>query len=136
MSIAYPNLPVRLIGFLPGITTPGGVTHQAIDDVALMRIIPNMTVLECGDATEVETVLDVAQAVDVSVDLDGTGGGHADVDEDVDEDGYQQEHDHAEDQQIDHDDRIHQQGQDAGGGIAVLHEREELIDRCRENPPS
>ena len=63
MSIAYPNLPVRLIGFLPGITTPGGVTHQAIDDVALMRIMPNMTVLECGDATEVESVLDVAQAV-------------------------------------------------------------------------
>jgi transketolase len=63
MSISYPNLPVRLIGFLPGITTPGGVTHQAIDDVALMRIIPNMTVLECGDATDVESVLDVAQAV-------------------------------------------------------------------------
>jgi len=64
MSIAYPNLPVRLIGFLPGITTPGGVTHQAVDDVALMRIIPNMTVLESGDATDVESVLDVAQAVD------------------------------------------------------------------------
>ncbi len=64
MSIAYPNLPVRLIGFLPGITTPGGVTHQAIDDVALMRILPNMTVLECGDATEVESVLDVAQSID------------------------------------------------------------------------
>ena len=26
MSIAYPNLPVRLLGFLPGLTTPGGVT--------------------------------------------------------------------------------------------------------------
>ena len=64
MSIAYPNLPVRLIGFLPGITTPGGVTHQAIDDIGLMRLIPNMTVLECGDATDVESVLDVAQAID------------------------------------------------------------------------
>ena len=63
MSIAYPNLPVRLIGFLPGITTPGGATHQAIDDVALMRALPNMTILECGDATDVESVLDVAQAV-------------------------------------------------------------------------
>lgn len=31
MSIAYPNLPVRLLGFLPGIATPGGVTHQAIE---------------------------------------------------------------------------------------------------------
>jgi len=64
MSVAYPNLPVRLVGFLPGITTPGGVTHQAIDDVAVMRAIPNMTILETGDATEVESVLDVAHAVD------------------------------------------------------------------------
>lgn len=64
MSIAYPNLPVRMFGFLPGITTPGGVTHQAIDDIAVLRAIPNMTLLECGDATDVETVLDVAQAVD------------------------------------------------------------------------
>lgn len=64
MSVAYPNLRVRLIGFLPGITTPGGVTHQAIEDVAIMRATPNMTVLETGDATEVESVLDVAQAVD------------------------------------------------------------------------
>lgn len=63
MSIAYPNLPVRLVGFLPGITTPGGVTHQAIDDVALMRSIPNMTIYETGDATEVETVLDAAYKV-------------------------------------------------------------------------
>lgn len=63
MSIAYPNLPVRLIGFLPGITTPGGVTHQAIEDVAILRATPNMTILETADATEVETVLDVAHAV-------------------------------------------------------------------------
>ena len=64
MSIAYPNLPVRMVGFLPGIVTPGGVTHQAIEDVSIMRATPNMTILETGDATEVETVLDVAQAVD------------------------------------------------------------------------
>lgn len=64
MSIAYPNLPVRLIGFLPGITTPGGVTHQAIEDVAILRTVPNLTILETGDATEVESVLDVADAVD------------------------------------------------------------------------
>ncbi|MEJ7798933.1 MAG: transketolase C-terminal domain-containing protein [Ilumatobacter sp.] len=64
MSIAYPNLPVRLIGFLPGITTPGGVTHQAIEDIAVLRAMPNMTVLETGDATEVETVLAAADDVD------------------------------------------------------------------------
>ena len=63
MSICYPNLPVRLIGFLPGITTPGGATHQATDDIAILRALPNMTILECGDATDVESVLDVAQSV-------------------------------------------------------------------------
>ncbi len=60
MSVAYPNLPVKMFGFLPGIMTPGGATHQAIEDVAVMRALPNMTVLEVGDATEVEGVLDLA----------------------------------------------------------------------------
>ena len=64
MSIAYPNLPVRLIGFLPGVTTPGGVSHQAVEDIAIMRAMPNMTILDTGDATEVESVLDVAHAID------------------------------------------------------------------------
>ncbi len=63
MSVAYANAPVKLFGFLPGITTPGGASHQAIDDVALMRQLPNMTVLEPGDATELESVLDVMAAV-------------------------------------------------------------------------
>lgn len=62
-SIAYPNLPVRLFGFLPGVTTPGGATHQAIEDIAVLRALPNMTLLEVGDATDVESVLDVAHSV-------------------------------------------------------------------------
>lgn len=64
MSIAYPNLKVRMVGFLPGIMTPGGASHQAIEDVAVMRSLPNMTVLETGDATEVETVLDAMHEVE------------------------------------------------------------------------
>jgi len=63
-SIAYSNRRVRLMGFLPGITTPGGITHQAIEDIAVLRSVPNMTLLETGDATEVETVLEVADAID------------------------------------------------------------------------
>lgn len=63
-SIAYSNRKVRLMGFLPGITTPGGITHQAIEDIAVMRAVPNMTILETGDATEVESVLEVADQVD------------------------------------------------------------------------
>ncbi len=63
MSIAYPNLPVKMVGFLPGIMTPGGASHQAIEDISVMRSLPNMTVLECGDATDVESVLDVAHSI-------------------------------------------------------------------------
>jgi transketolase len=58
-SVAYSALPVKFFGFLPGITTPGGATHQAIEDVAVMRSVPNMTVLEVGDTTEIRSILDV-----------------------------------------------------------------------------
>jgi transketolase len=63
-SVAYPRRKVRLMGFLPGITTPGGMTHQAIDDIAVMRSIPNMTILETGDATEVESICEAADSID------------------------------------------------------------------------
>ncbi len=62
MSVAYPNLPVVFVGFVPGITTPGGVSHQSINDVAVMRSVPNMAVFDIGDATEIECVLDLAYA--------------------------------------------------------------------------
>jgi len=63
MSVAYPDLPVKMFGFLPGIMTPGGATHQAIEDVAVMRSLPNMTILDCGDATDVESVPDAVMSV-------------------------------------------------------------------------
>lgn len=63
-SVAYPRRRVRLMGFLPGITTPGGMTHQAIEDIAVMRSIPNMTILEAGDATEVESICQAADSID------------------------------------------------------------------------
>jgi len=63
-SVAYPRRRVRLMGFLPGLTTPGGMTHQAIEDVSVMRSIPNMTILETGDATEVESICEAADSID------------------------------------------------------------------------
>lgn len=63
MSVAYPNLPVKMFGFLPGVTTPGGATHQAIEDISVMRSMPNMTILECGDATDIESVTDLAYSI-------------------------------------------------------------------------
>lgn len=64
MSVAYPHLPVRLVGFLPGLTTPGGVTHQAIDDVGILRVIPNLSIIVTGDATDVESVLPATEGID------------------------------------------------------------------------
>ncbi|MCG8507676.1 MAG: hypothetical protein MI741_00470 [Rhodospirillales bacterium] len=63
MSVCYPNLPVRLVGFLPGLSTPGGVTHQAIEDISVLRGIPNMTIIEVGDVTDVESVLDLTDDI-------------------------------------------------------------------------
>lgn len=63
-SIAYPRHKVRLMGFLPGVTTPGGMTHQSIEDISVMRSIPNMTILETGDATEVESICEAADSID------------------------------------------------------------------------
>ncbi len=63
MSIAYPNLSVKIFGFLPGVTTPGGASHQAINDIAVMRTLPNFTVFETGDATDVESIIPLANSV-------------------------------------------------------------------------
>lgn len=64
-AVAYPRLPVRIVGFMPGVSSPGGPSHQAVDDVALMRAVPGMTVADVADATE------VSQLVGELVDLPG-----------------------------------------------------------------
>jgi transketolase C-terminal domain/subunit len=56
-AVAYPHLPVRIIGFMPGVSSPGGPSHQAIEDVALMRALPGMTVIDVADATETAQVV-------------------------------------------------------------------------------
>ena len=55
-AVAYPRLPVRIAGFMPGISSPGGPSHQAIDDVALMRCVPGMTVIDIADAVQARQV--------------------------------------------------------------------------------
>jgi transketolase len=58
-SICIPNLPVRICGSSAGLSDFGdGKTHQGIEDVALMRALPNMTVLCPADSTEVEKMMD------------------------------------------------------------------------------
>ncbi len=63
-AVAFPRLPVRIIGFMPGVSSPGGPSHQAIDDVALMRALPNMTVVDVADAVEVRQVAAAIADVD------------------------------------------------------------------------
>lgn len=60
MQVAYPRLPVKLAGFIPGLTTPLGVSHQATDDIALMRALPNMTVIEPSGPEQVAAVVRAA----------------------------------------------------------------------------
>jgi transketolase len=60
-SIAYPRLNVKIVATHGGINVgPDGVTHQMIEDIALMRAIPGMTVLAPTDANQVLPVLRAA----------------------------------------------------------------------------
>ena len=63
-SIAYPRLNVKFVVSHGGIS-PGtaGTTHHAIEDLAIMRVIPNMTVLVPGDAKELRQCIDAAMAI-------------------------------------------------------------------------
>lgn len=54
-TVCYNNLNVKLAGAHAGISVgPDGATHQALEDVALMRVLPNMTVVVPCDAVETE----------------------------------------------------------------------------------
>jgi transketolase len=63
-----------VVAFLPGITTPFKATHQAIDDLALMRALPGMTVVDPADATEVGAAVELAVAADGPVYIRGLRG--------------------------------------------------------------
>ncbi len=52
-TIAYNDRPVVVVGSHAGISVgPDGGTHQAIEDIAIMRVMPNMTVISPCDAIE------------------------------------------------------------------------------------
>jgi transketolase len=63
-----------VVAFLPGITTPFRATHQAIDDLALMRALPGMTVIDPADATELAAAMRAAVAHDGPVYIRGQRG--------------------------------------------------------------
>lgn len=52
-TIAYNEQNVKIVGTHAGITVgPDGATHQALEDIALTRVLPNMTVVVPCDVTE------------------------------------------------------------------------------------
>ena len=65
ISIAYPKLNVKVSGAYGGIPTgKAGATHQSVEDIAIMRAMPNMTVIVPADAVEVEKVIFAAAEYD------------------------------------------------------------------------
>lgn len=60
-SICYPNLNVKICATHAGLTVgEDGGTHQAIEDISLMRTLPNMTVINPADAKEAEEAVKAA----------------------------------------------------------------------------
>lgn len=52
-TICYNNVPVKVVGSHAGVSVgPDGGTHQAIEDIALMRVLPRMVVISPCDAIE------------------------------------------------------------------------------------
>ena len=52
-TICINNMPVKLVGSHAGVTVgQDGATHQMLEDIALMRTLPNMTVIAPGDSVE------------------------------------------------------------------------------------
>lgn len=54
LDIAEPGLNVNIVGGLPGLTTGYGPSHQATEDVAIFRGMPNLTIVDPCDAIDIE----------------------------------------------------------------------------------
>lgn len=64
-TIAYNNQKVVIVGAHAGLSVgPDGGTHQAVEDIALMRVMPNMTVLSPCDAREAYLMTRLAHDID------------------------------------------------------------------------
>lgn len=63
-SICYPKLNVKICLTHAGISVgEDGGSHQSIEDIALMRVLPNMVVLSPADAVETKQMMDAAMAI-------------------------------------------------------------------------
>jgi len=79
-TVAYPNLNVKFVASHAGVSAgSAGPTHHAIEDIAIMRAIPNMTVLVPGDVKEMKQVINEALAYYGPVYIRLTAGDTEDV---------------------------------------------------------
>ena len=54
-TITLNDMPVKIVGSHAGVSVgPDGATHQMLEDIALMRVLPNMIVVAPGDSIEAE----------------------------------------------------------------------------------
>lgn len=64
-AAAHPNLNVKVCASHAGITVgPDGATHQCLEDIGIMRTIPNMTVINPADAVEAKLAIRAAAKID------------------------------------------------------------------------
>ncbi|MBQ9063560.1 MAG: hypothetical protein IJ121_12190 [Eubacterium sp.] len=56
-DVCYQNLPVRIIGTGGGLTSGGGSTHNAMEDIAILKSMVNMTVVSIGDPNMIRDIL-------------------------------------------------------------------------------
>ncbi len=54
LDMAEPNLNVNIVAALPGLTTGYGPSHQATEDIAILRGMPNLTIFDPCDAVDIE----------------------------------------------------------------------------------
>ncbi|MCQ2754146.1 MAG: transketolase family protein [bacterium] len=68
VSVCYQNANVKIIGTHGGITVgEDGATHQALEDISLMRGLPNMTVIVPADCEECRQAVDYAASIKTPV---------------------------------------------------------------------
>ena len=64
LDIAEPGLNVNVVGALPGLTTGYGPSHQATEDLAILRGCPNLTIVDPCDAVDIEQAVPALAAYD------------------------------------------------------------------------
>ena len=66
IACAHGRANVKIIAGMPGLVNPYGATHQATDDLSITRLIPDLTVIDPCDATE------LSQVIRAIADVEGT----------------------------------------------------------------